>query len=62
MCRHEVQKPRLGFGIPESFQGFEVRWFDVHLQRTQGMAWRGARSLGQRCQATAHDLFALSLN
>ena len=46
MCRHEVQKPRLGFGIPESFQGFEVRWFDVHLQADSGYGVARCKKFG----------------
>src|SRR5271156_627221 len=48
MCRYDVQKPGLRFGVAESFQGIEMCGCNVHSVRISAVISRSSRTRRKR--------------
>ena len=48
MRRDDVEKPRLGFGVSESFQGIEMGRRNVHSERIPAVISRSSRTRRKR--------------
>ena len=62
MRGHNVEKARLGFGVTQRLQGFNVRLLEVQKAQSRRNGRRGGRSLYRRRNSIAGKVVGSSLN